>query len=247
MLDFRINGAGRCVIALVVLALLPGINARASDFIYGDDFDAGPSCSGVAVPGIAALASPADRATTLGTQSRYLVKIRSCGYAGSAVLSVSGGPASWTTAIDPTSMTFANGGYGVGEISANVPTDGDSGTYLLDAAVQVAANTTHATATIDVANQVILRIDDGTGSGAHTHFPPLMSIKSGTMIRFVDADSVALHAIHSDGGPGFPHQSPPGLSQGQEYDVTPSQAGFSYYFYCHTHGPASGDTHLTVE
>jgi len=43
--------------ALVALALMPVANARAGDFIYGDDFDAGPSCTGVVSPGIAALAS----------------------------------------------------------------------------------------------------------------------------------------------------------------------------------------------
>jgi plastocyanin len=232
--------------ALVALALMPVANARAGDFIYGDDFDAGPSCTGVVSPGIAALASPTDRATTLGTQSRYLVKIRSCGYAGSAVLAVSGSPASWSTSIDPSSLTIANNGYSVGELSATIPTNGDSGTILLDVGVQIAGNTAHTTATIDVANQVILRIDDGTGSGSHSHFPPFLTIKSGTMIRFVDDDSVLMHEIHSSGGAGFLHQSPPGLSQGQEYDVTPTDPTYSYLFYCHSH-PDTEITHLTVQ
>jgi hypothetical protein len=243
----RFNIVSSFTTALGALVLLAAANARAGDFIYGDDFEAGPSCSGVVTPGVAAVASPASRATTLGTQSIYLIKIRSCGYAGAAVLGVSGNPASWTVSIGPTSLTLANGGYAVGELVATVPTNGDSGVVLLDTTVQTAANSPHATATLDVANQVIIKIDDGTGGGSHSHFPPFMTIKAGTMLRFVDDDSsVPVHEIHSDGGAGFPHQSPPGLSQGQEYDVTPTDTIFAYRFLCHTH-PDTEVTHLTVQ
>ena len=144
-------------------------------------------------------------------------------------------------------MTLTSGGYGVAELAVTIPTDGDSGTQLLDVAVHTTANTAHASVTYDVANQVIINIDEGTGDGPHTHFPPFMKIKLGTMLRFIDDDSVALHAIHSDGGGGFSHQPPPGMTKGQEYDVTPTDpSGSMYHFYCHNH-PDTQDTRLTIE
>ena len=226
------------------LAAAPAVHA--GDFLWGDDFETGPTCTGVSPPAVVALASPDARATTLGTNSTYLVKVRSCGYSGAATLGVSGNPVSWTEAVDPASMTLTSGGYGVAELAVAIPTDGDSGTQLVDVAVHTTANTAHASVTYDVANQVIINIDDGTGAGSHAHFPPFLKIKSGTMLRFTDDDSVALHAIHSDGGIGFPHQSPPGMSKGQEYDVTPTDSANPYFFYCHNH-PGTESTHLTVE
>jgi hypothetical protein len=233
-------------LVIAVAALAAATAAQAGDFQWGDDFETGPTCAGVSPPAVVALTSPGDRATTLGTGGNHLIKVRSCGYAGGIILGVSGNPASWTVAVDPTSMTLASGGYGVAELAVTIPTDGDSGAQLLDVAVHSTANTAHASVTYDVANQVIINIDEGTGSGSHTHFPPFLKIKSGTMLRFTDDDSVALHAIHSDGGIGFPHQSPPGMTKGQEYDVTPTDTSNPYFFYCHNH-PGTESTHLTVE
>jgi len=127
-----------------------------------------------------------------------------------------------------------------------VPTNGDSGLVALDVAAHAGANTAHATANLNMLNEVDIVILDGTGAfGAHP-FPPSMTIKLGTMLRFIDQDSTTPHRIHSNGGTGFPHQASD-MFQGQEYDVTPGDTATVYYFYCHDHGETVGNTHLTVE
>ncbi|HSE13264.1 MAG TPA: hypothetical protein VLB69_11575 [Rudaea sp.] len=208
--------------------------------MFGEDFEAFPTCASAS--GFALLATPASRANTLGTQNRYLVKVRSCGDAGSNALGAAGAPASWTTTIDPTSLPLASNGYGVGLLTVVVPSDADAGDVNLDVTATANANAVHANAELNIANQYIVTIPDGTGNGDH-HFPPSLSLKVGTLLRILD-DSTAPHRIHGEGNVGFTHQASL-MTQGQEYDMTPTVSGTGD-FYCHDHGIAAGKTNVTV-
>jgi plastocyanin len=75
--------------------------------------------------------------------------------------------------------------------------------------------------------------------------PPVLQLKVGTTLRFLDADSVSSHRIHASGGNGFDHQLLD-MTQGEEYDIVPTLAGSTVYVInCHNH-PGSGDSLITV-
>ncbi len=219
-------------------------SAGVADFVFGDDFDAVPTCASAS--GFAVLASPASRGDTLGAQSHYLVKVRSCGDAGVNVIGATGAPATWTTFISPPSLLLASNGYAVTLLTVTVPTDGDAGDVFLDVTATANANTLHASAELNIANQYIVTIPEGTGSGDH-HFPPFLSLKLGATLRIVDADTGTPHRIHADGGNGFVHQAGDMIGPA-EYDITPTMAdsGSGYDFYCHDHPQGAGLTQVTV-
>jgi plastocyanin len=72
-----------------------------------------------------------------------------------------------------------------------------------------------------------------------------VTIKSGTVVRFVNYDTTSGHTIHSDGGDAFPHEddqmarAPAAGQAGGTYDITTNQDGI-YTFYCHDHGDNTG-------
>jgi plastocyanin len=240
------SGSGNFATVFLTVALplgaLIAADARAGDFVFGEDFEGNPACA--VTSGFAVLATPASRASTLGLQSRYLVKIRSCGDAAANALAASGGPATWTKVIDPPNLTLASNASGVALLTVSVPSDGDAGMATFDITAQAGANTVHASADLNVANEYILTIADGTGSGDH-HFPAFLQLKLGAKLRTLDADSVLPHRIHGDGAGGFLHQAGE-MTQGQEFDITTTAVGGPYDFYCHDHGTGSGDMHVTV-
>jgi plastocyanin len=227
--------------AMLPLGALVAADARAGDFVFGEDFEGNPAC--IVASGFAVLATPASRTSTLGLQNRYLVKVRSCGDAASNALAASGGPATWTKTMDPPSITLASNASGVALLTVSVPSAGDAGLATFDITAQAGANIVHASADLNVANEYILTIADGTGSGDH-HFPAFLQLKVGAKLRTLDADSVLPHRIHGDGAGGFLHQNMD-MTQGQEYDITTTTEGGPYDFYCHDH-PNSGDMKVTV-
>ena len=72
-----------------------------------------------------------------------------------------------------------------------------------------------------------------------------MTIKSGTVVRFINYDTTSGHTIHSDGGDAFPHEddqmarAPAAGQAGGTYDITTGPDGI-YTFYCHDHGDNTG-------
>lgn len=233
-------------VAFVAVALLRSASAQVGDFIYADDFESTASCTGVAVPGVAIIISPADRTTTLATQNRFLVKLRSCGYSGSVDLSQSGAPVSWTTSFDPPTVALMPNEARTGLLQADLPSDGDAGMFTLSVHAQASTSTASSNALLTVMNQVIIPFaSDGTGVGDH-HFPSVLVIKVGTMIRFVNQDSTSVHEVHAaQANDGFPHQTGT-MAQGEEFDVTPNSPG-TYDYYCHAHLPEAGSGAIVVQ
>jgi hypothetical protein len=212
-------------------------SAYAADFVFGEDFEGVPACT--ADP-FAVGATPAAQTGSLGTQHRYFVKVRSCAASGMVTLGAGGAPASWTTTLDPASLTLASGAVGVALFNVAVPTSGDAGLVPFDFAATNNATAYHGGATLDIANEWILHFaPDGTGSDLSLHnFPSTLSIKVGAKIRLISDDTTAYHLIHADGGGGLVHQSTAGvgLGAGEEYDMTiTSVTGIPGHIYCHSH------------
>lgn len=232
---------------LGLLSLTAAGMASAQDFIFGDDFDATAVCAGP-TPAIAAVITPAGVSTRLGTSHDFLVKVLSCGYSGSVSLTPSGTPANWTVHADPTGVTLASGAMQVALVNASIPTNGDAGFVTLNVAVQaLTANSVPLSANLDVADEVLVVIREGTGSDPAAHpFPQLMHIRVGSKYRVYSDDSTDSHIIHADGVPGYVHQSVIiGLSKGQEYDLIATGTG-SGHVYCHNHGYGIYDPQVIV-
>ena len=221
--------------ALGLAACSTATSTFAADFIFGEDFEGVPVC---AADPFAVGATPAAQTGSLGTQHRYLVKVRSCAASGTVTLGASGGPASWTTTLDPTSLTLASGSVGVALFNVAVPTNGDAGLASFDFSATNNATAYHGSATLDIANEWILHFaPDGTGSDLSRHnFPPTLSLKVGAKIRLISDDTTEHHLIHGDGG--LPHQSVAGigLGAGEEYDMTINSPIAAGHIYCHSHG-----------
>jgi len=209
-------------------------SAFAADFIFGEDFEGVPAC---AADPFAVGATPSAQAGSLGTQHRYLVKVRSCATSGIVTLGVSGAPASWTTTLDPTSLALASGSVGVALFNVAVPTNADAGLASFDVSATNSATAYHGSATLDIANEWILHFaPDGTGSDLSRHiFPPTLSLKVGAKIRLISDDTTDHHIIHGDGG--LPHQSVGGLGlgAGEEFDMMINSPIAAGHIYCHSH------------
>ena len=217
----------------------------AADFIYGDDFESSLTCAGGG-PAIAGAMSPTSVNTQLGTQTRYLVKVLSCGFSGPVTLTPSGTPASWGVALDPPSLQLALNSTAVSELTVTVPTDADAGSVMIhvDAAAS-GANTAPLAVSLNVANEYSIHFaPDGTGVGAHAFLPVYLQIKLGAKLRFIDDDSADVHRIHGAGASGFAHQAFD-MSQGQEYDITPTGIATNSPVYCHDH-LGTGTMYVTV-
>lgn len=225
---------------LVALVFSVGIaHAATSDFVFGEDFDSSIPCPVGPGTSIAAAITPASRSTRLGTANYFLVKVLSCGYAGTVNLGASGAPANWTLSVDPPSFSLASGQLKVALVNAAIPTNGDSGFVTFGVTAQASSNTVPLSANVDAANEILIVISDGTGSDQALHpFQQGWYMRVGTKVRILSDDSTDGHIIHATGVTGFSHMNTagPGLLQGQEYDQTPTSSG-SAELYCHNHGP----------
>jgi len=223
--------------------------AGAQDFVFGDDFDAAVVCPAGPTPAIAAVISPGGVSTRLGTSNDFLVKVVSCGYAGSVTMTPSGTPVNWTAHADPATFSLASGATRMVLVNASIPTNGDAGFVTMNVGAQaLTANSVLLSANLDVADEVLVVIREGTGIDPAAHpFPQLMHIRVGSKYRVYSDDSTDSHLIHADGVPGYVHQNTagPGLSKGQEYDLIATGAG-SGHVYCHSHGYGVYDPQVIV-
>lgn len=216
----------------------------------GDDVTSGDDTSGGApdaapTPDFTASMSPTQQATSLGTTSRYTITLDSSNFMGPVTLAATGAPASWNVSFDPMdTVTVPMNGQATVDMVVQVPSDGDAGNMNLAVTATGSAGTKQVGASLAVANEYVITIANGTGSSAHPFFPQQLTLKIGATLKIKDADTSTAHRIHSDGGPGFPHQDND-MAAGQEYDITPSASG-AYYFYCHDHGEGLGATDLTM-
>jgi plastocyanin len=134
-------------------------------------------------------------------------------------------------------------GIATADLVVTVPSDAIASNASISISAAGAPGTHAAGGALQVANEYILDIPDGTRNGAHP-FPQNLTLRVGVTLRIRTLDSQAPHRIHSDGGLGFPHQDT-SMTAGQEYDATPGEAG-GFRFYCHDHGEGLGATNLTM-
>jgi len=223
--------------------------ACAQDFVFGDNFETGAVCPAGPTPAIAAVISPGGVSTRLGTSNNFLVKVLSCGYAGSVTMTPSGTPVNWTVHADPATFSLASGATRAVLVNASIPTNGDAGFVTMNVGAQaLTANSVPLSANLDVADEVLVVIREGTGTDPAAHpFPQLMHIRVGSKYRVYSDDSTDSHIIHADGVPGYLHQSTAGtgLLKGQEYDLIATSAG-SGHVYCHNHGYGAYDPQVIV-
>lgn len=231
----------KTVLSATVFLVLAATRAGAADLIFDADFEPLPACTG---QGLAATVQPASRQNLLGTRTRYILRVRSCAYAGALSLGASGAPASWSVSFDPPSPPIDTATVAVADMLVDVPTDGDAGLHSIAAVAIGGAQSATATAALDALDQVLITIAPGTGAGDH-HFPAHTELRVGTMLRFVNADTV-VHRIHMNGTiPGFAHEASD-LLPGGEYDVTSSGPGTDSQVYCHDHGTGYGVVSITT-
>jgi len=188
---------------------------------------------------------PTSTATILGTTTHFTVTVSSIDhFAGDVQLEAINLPASWTAAFMPPSISLTADATQTADLAITIPTNGDSGTQTPGARGTAMSIVHDASTTLDVANEILIPFtENGIGTGPHS-FPSSVTIRVGTTVRFYNYDTTG-HEVHSDGGPGFAHQSSP-MGQGQEYDVAPTATG-TYPWSCHLHGLAAGSSELIVQ
>ncbi len=209
--------------------------------------------AGVVVPidapaaAVALGVTPATATATLGTETTFTVTVTSSHFAGPVTLAATGAPAGWVVAVQPTSVTVADGGTATATVTVRVPSNGapaPAGQTLTIAATG-AAVTASSAAALTVTNDYVIGVGP---AGAGTHWGAMnggvIRIKAGTRLHIRNDDTTA-HRIHTGGGVGgFDHQGA-NMGPGGSYDVTPTDG--SDTFYCHVHGQGTGEVNLVIE
>ena len=216
------------------------------DISTGDaDTGGGPDASVVdpPTPDYRVSMTPPTIDTQLATEARYTITLDSTNFTGTVDLAATGVPDSWTALFSPTTVTVPLDGQATAELVISVPANAEATTASIAVAATASPGTRSATAAMTVTPDLTLEWVAGTGNGPHG-FPTNLSVRLGTHLHIRNGDNAA-HRVHSDGGPGFPHQDNDMLT-GQEYVVTPGDVG-GYRFYCHDHGDGTGVTNLTVQ
>lgn len=214
------------------------------DDVGGGD-DTGPGPDAAVIPEYSLTMTPLTASTTLGTVTSYSLTLTSDNFEGPVTLAVTGLPASWTAELSPTMVVLGvDSDTAIVALTITVPSNGDPATdAVIGVDAQAAPGLRQASSLMTVANEYIHAIPAGSGTGQH-QFPGRIDLKLGASLRVLNSDTT-LHRIHSNGGPGFPHQEG-SMGQGEAYVVTPEDVG-DYTFYCHDHGEGTGVTNLVVQ
>ena len=217
----------------------------------GGSLDAGADDSGDAAPNgpdptpanFTLALTPPSVDTTLGTEVELSVVLSSINFAGPATLTAIGVPDSWSIAFDPPVVSLSLDGVATATMMVTVPTNAEATIGQIQVEAAAAPGQRAALASVNVANQVIVRVPTGTGAGAHP-FPAPLEIRLGAQVTIAN-DDPALHRIHSDNNSeGFPHQDDE-MGAGGAYSFTITQPG-SYNYYCHIHDVGAGVGRIVV-
>ena len=221
--------------------------AFAADFIHGDSFDAVVVCPAGPTPSIAAVQTPAARATTLGTRNTFIVLVRSCGYAGNVTLTPKSAPAGWTVTADPNGFALVSGGSRTALVTADIATSGAAGNFAVGVDA-VGPNLVSPTSQLDAANMFLVTIAANTGDNLHPLLDGIIHLRVGTTLRIASEDTTTDHVVHAvlNAIPGFNHQYGTGVTPGNPYDMTSTGMG-SDTIYCHNHGPSPGYKNVYVD
>jgi plastocyanin len=212
----------------------------------GDDVSPDPGSPDAAPPESFSLTVSPDRGELrLNESVDVVVAVSSERFAGDVELVASGAPASWDVSFDPSPVvTVAADGVATTTLRVSVPPDARPEIAVLRIDATSTIGPGEAYFPVTVANEIVLAIPPGTGSGNHP-FPPQIPLRPGTQVIFSNLDTV-VHRIHSSvDGDGFPHQPDPGILPGETFSVQPS-ATRAYDYYCHEHDAAAGTGLLLV-
>jgi hypothetical protein len=148
-----------------------------------------------------------------------------------AVDSVTGAPVTgWTITPAQTVALPATGAVIVG-FDVTIPSNSASLSVDLTAHAALGALAADAPGHINVMSHITILIPAGAGATVpHPGLgPQSLSVRAGTVIDFVNADSVT-HVIHGSGG--IPHEMVTGGGPGTTYTIAVNASG---QWYCHTH------------
>ncbi len=196
---------------------------------------------------VSVVMTPPSASTTLGTSTRFNVKVTSNGFAGTVNLAASGGPSDWTKTL-PSSVTLTLGQVQNINFDVNVASNGSAATG--GAALTVNATISGMSpvadsSTLTVANEYILPIANGVGTGNHWGALTNLTLRNGSTFTIRNDDSVD-HQIHAQATiAGLVHQ-PASMSMGQSYSVVLNSTG-TEVIYCHVHGTGSGQLTITSQ
>lgn len=217
----------------------------------GGDIDARPVDAAVADTSSAASVSivmtPPTTSTTLGTSTRFTVKITSNNFAGTVNLASSGGPADWTKTL-PSTVTLTSGQVQNVNFDVTVAPNGSAATAGAALTVSATINSMSPvtdSSTLTVANEYILPIANGVGTGAHWGALTNLTLRNGSTFTIRNDDGIP-HQIHAGGViAGVAHQAAM-MNTGQSYSVVLGGTGTDT-IYCHVHGQGTGQFTLTSQ
>jgi hypothetical protein len=203
------------------------------------------------VAGYSLVVTPPSAPTTLGTQVTIGVNLAATGgFAGTVALSASGVPASWGTAFTPSAIVDLSGGSGSATLTLTIPSNGAAAPSGIPVTIHgtATAGDRSGDASVTVANQYVISIAPGTGSGAHwgALTGTTLNLAVGATLVIRNDDSTP-HRIHtSDTITGLPHQAT-SMTTGQAYTSGLLQAGTDGSVYCHDHGTGAGQFSVHVQ
>jgi hypothetical protein len=197
---------------------------------------------------ISVVVTPPTKSTTLGTTSVFTVTITSMGYSGPVTLSSSGGPSDWTRSLTST-VNLSVGQTRM--VDFDITIDSNDSAAPAGAALMVTGTISGQapvsdTSTLTVANEYILPIEGGTGSGAHAWGGlTTLTMRAGARLT-IRNDDATQHQIHASSGiAGVIHQTS-AMNTGDTYSVVLGSTG-TEPIYCHVHGVGSGQFTLVAQ
>jgi plastocyanin len=216
----------------------PGVDAGSDDPV-----DPPPGAPDAAPPDYSLSIGTPTTQTILGTTSEIEVVLQSDNFQGTVALTAADVPATWEVSFSPAIVSMPRNGSATTTMQVTIPSNGIAGTNVLTVNASGAPGIRTGTATLEVANEVVVTLAPGTGQDQH-NFPEPLEINLGTKVTIANADTTA-HRIHSgNDDAGFPHQ-PSNMGEGEGYSFTLTRSG-SFNYYCHVHDVAAGVGRIVV-
>jgi len=203
----------------------------------GGGEDVGTPDAGVTITNYEMTVDPALGEINLGDQVSFTAAISSENFTGPVTLDLVGALDSWDVVYTPSQTVnlLPNEITNV-VVSVVVPTNAEAGGSALTFALSGELGTRQGNAQVNVANQILFDIPNGTGTGDHG-FSGALQVRSGVSLVFTNSDTMG-HRIHSD-----PHGVEFGPGGSDTIVVTSSTTEA----YCHDHAGGSGKIDILVQ
>jgi cysteine-rich repeat protein len=157
----------------------------------------------------------------------------------------------WTVTFNPATVNVPVDGTATAVATVKVPSvnQGLIGIVKINAASSL-GTTTAADSTFTALNQVSFDIRNNGAQCANDFSLTPVSVKVGTMVRFVNKFTTGLVTVHVQDGTasGVPHEPDPGHAPNTAYERTITAVGNgTFTWYCHAPGPnPATDPSITV-